>query len=222
MTSQNERFYLQQEDGILKLFKKESREKVFVDFLHPIIQKRLKTLGKNQPLMKAIQIQKGLSILDATAGLGKDMLGFAFMGAKVLAIEENEIVYSLLQDGLNRAWQDTSFQKRFSENIEILHANSLEYLNSLKPDYYPDVVYLDPMYPQIEKTAKSKKDMDFLKELLGPTENLKELLEVSIMKSKKRVVLKRPHDAPFLLGKPQHSFQSKLVRFDMYLSKCRV
>lgn len=222
MMSQNEKFNLQREGGVLKLIKDGSKEKIFVDFLHPIFQKRLKTIGKTQPLMKAVQIQNGMKIFDATAGLGKDMLCFAHLGASVLAMEENNIVFSLLQDGLERALQDPLFYQNYHHKIQIQKGNSLEYLKKIKSNEYPDVIYLDPMYPQVEKSAKSKKDMDFLKEFLSPTENLKELLELSIVKSKKRVVLKRPHDAPFLLGKPQHSFQSKLVRFDMYLSKCRV
>jgi 16S rRNA (guanine1516-N2)-methyltransferase len=216
MTSQNQ-FYLQEEAGVLQLRKKDSSEKIYVDFLDGKFQFRLKTLSKNQPLFKAVGLQKDIKILDATAGLGKDALSFAYLGAYVVAIEENQLIFALLENGLQRAFEDAKFKNKFQDKIQIHQGSSLDFMKNLSEAEKPDVIYLDPMYPEAEKSAKPKKEMVFLRELLKPTENLEQLVELALQKTKGRVVLKRPLDSDFILKKPQHSFQSKMVRFDMYL-----
>jgi 16S rRNA (guanine1516-N2)-methyltransferase len=77
------------------------------------------------------------------------------------------------------------------------------------------------MYPHEEKSAKPKKEMAFLREILSVTKNIEELLEISLRSATKRVVLKRPHGSE-AIGAPSHSFESKLVRFDMYLMNQRI
>lgn len=213
-------YYLERnKDDILELKKDSSKEKISVDFLSGEFQQRLKTLSKSQPLFKALAIEKGERILDATAGLGKDALSFCHFGANVIAVEENTIVFSLLEDGLRRAMIQPQFSKKFSGKIELVNASSLDYMKDMIEK--PHSIYLDPMYPVEEKSAKPKKEMAFLREILSETKNIEELLDMALKRALKRVVLKRPLGSENI-GKPSHSFESKLVRFDMYLMNQRI
>lgn len=213
-------YYLERnKDDVLELKKDSSKEKISVDFLSGEFQTRLKTLSKTQPLFKAMALEKGERVLDATAGLGKDALSFCHYGVSVVAVEENPIVFALLEDGLRRAMLHPQFYKKFSGKIEIVQGSSLDYMKNIGEK--PHTIYLDPMYPHEEKSAKPKKEMAFLREILSETKNIEQLLEVALKTALKRVVLKRPL-ASEPIGKPSHSFESKLVRFDMYLMNQRI
>ena len=82
----------------------------------------------------------------------------------------------------------------------------------------PDVVYLDPMYPESGKTAAKRKEMRLFRELVGEDLDIEELLEVALNTAKKRIVLKRPLKAPKLL-KPNTIYKGSTIRFDVYLPK---
>ncbi len=218
MASDNKTQYILVQENDILMLKRNTNEKVFVDFLTGEFRQRLKTISKSQPLFKALAIEKGDKVLDATAGMGKDAVCFCYLGAKVTAVEQNETVFRLLEDGIRRAKLESSFEEVLSR-LNIVCANSIEYMKNLAEK--PDSVYLDPMYPVSEKSAKPKKEMAFLRELLKPTENIEEMLDTALRSATKRVVIKRPLGSP-VLGKPHHSFESKMVRFDMYLMNHRI
>ncbi len=223
--TQKQPYYLERnKDDVLELKKDSSKEKISVDFLSGEFQQRLKTLSKAQPLFKAMALEKGERVLDATAGLGKDAVSFCHYGVSVTAVEENPIVFALLEDGLRRAMLHPQFHKKFSGKIELVHGSSLDYMNEIKER--PHTIYLDPMYPVDPKSAKPKKEMAFLREILTDRDNLsrqniEQLLEIALKTALKRVVLKRPLASEPII-KPSHSFESKLVRFDMYLMNQRI
>lgn len=222
--SENKSYYLERdESGILELKKNSSKEKIHVDFLSGEFQQRLKTLSKSQVLFKAMAIEKGDRVLDATAGFGKDALSFCHMGASVLALEENSMVFALLEDGLKRAFENEIFKKKFYEKIKIKNLSSVTYMRELdlSEEERPHSIYLDPMYPIEEKSALPKKEMAFLRDILSETKNIEEMLSLSLKVALKRVVIKRPIGSP-AIGKVSHSFESKLVRFDMYLMNQRI
>ena len=56
----------------------------------------------------------------------------------------------------------------------------------------PDVVYLDPMYPERRKTAAVKKEMAYFHDLVGVAQDEAELLDAALDTAKKRIVVKTP------------------------------
>ena len=64
--------------------------------------------GKGQAIAKAVGLKNGVipSVLDATAGLGRDAFVLASLGCKVQMIERHPVVAALLEDGIHRAKQD--------------------------------------------------------------------------------------------------------------------
>ncbi len=190
--------------------------KLKLDFSEVIEKlRKQKAFSKTQLLSRSIGYKgEPLKTLDLTAGLGRDSVYFVGLGCHVTAIEQSAIVYELLLNAYLRAGSDVS-------NLNLVKGNSLEILQSLPESEFPDVIYLDPMYPQRTKSALPKKEMIILHEIVGEDESGADLLRVSLKKCRQRVVVKRPVKGKELLKGVSHSFEGKAVRYDMYLSQLK-
>jgi 16S rRNA (guanine1516-N2)-methyltransferase len=185
---------------------------LFVDFGSKTIQKR-KIQAKSQGLVRACKPGKGVSILDLTAGWGRDSALLASLGAKVTMIERNAVIAALLADGLSRI--DPNLFK--SDCLSLIHIDAIDYLINLKEEDYPDIIYIDPMHPERQKSALVKKDMQALQYLLEDDEDkdVSRLINLAIGRAKKRVVVKWPQRLPPVV-QPKHKLEGSTVRFDMY------
>lgn len=175
--------------------------------------------GRSEAIAKAAGIKGDYlpTIIDATAGLGRDAFVLAAIGCKVKLVERNPVVSALLEDGLMRAYQDSEIGKFMQERMVLLSAHSITELNPDKD--FADVVYLDPMYPHKQKSALVKKEMRIFQTLVGADLDADELLLPAKRLARKRVVVKRPDYAPFLSEqKPDFNQKTKNHRFDIYLS----
>ncbi len=195
---------------------------VYADFVAGRAEHRRKHGGGKGQLLARAVFPKGLlpTVVDATAGLGRDAFVLASLGARVTLLERSAIVGALLEDALRRA--------RYSEvaataaRMTLYVGDAAAYLKALG-DERPDVIYLDPMYPNTDKRANKnalqKKEMQLFRFLIGADDDAGELLNAARDVALKRVVVKRPGGAPFLGGlKPQGRLESKNTRFDLYLT----
>lgn len=183
---------------------------LYVDFSQSNWQKRHQQ-GKKQGLVQACKPRRGLTIVDCTAGWGKDAAILASFGAQVLMIERQPVMAALLEDGLKRL----SGHSPLSALLSLHQGDAITYFNQLTQDDYPDVVYIDPMHPSRQKSALVKKEMQALQHLIGPDEDVLTLLELAIQKARQQVVVKWPQRIKPLLP-PTHSYNGKTVRFDVY------
>jgi 16S rRNA (guanine1516-N2)-methyltransferase len=193
---------------------------LYVDFLAPNLNYRIKHGGGNKQLLaRAIGIKRGIrpTVLDATAGLGVDAFILASLGCEVVMLERSPIIGALLQDGLDRL-KKNSQPKGIKIDLHILQAR--DYLDKILPAKIkkPDIIYLDPMYPERQKAALGKKSMRILHELVGEDKDAAEVLTLALQCAKKRVVVKRPSYAANLgLLKPDLVFSlGKSCRYDVY------
>lgn len=182
--------------------------------------------GKGQMIAKAVGIKSGVypQVLDATAGLGKDSFVLASLGCSVTMIERSPIVQTLLGDGLARAQlfareQDMDLLQTINR-MQLLTQDSRSYLESLSPDKFPDVIYLDPMFPERHKTADVKKEMAAFHQIVGKDEDADALLPLALAHVNYRVVVKRPRKAPLLNNQtPSYQLEGKSSRYDIYTIK---
>jgi 16S rRNA (guanine1516-N2)-methyltransferase len=189
---------------------------LFADFSWKSIEKRASS-GKKEGVIRACRPAKGVTILDATAGWGRDASLLAFYGAKVLMLERHPMMHALLADAL--ANRDSLSQEKMDLTLMLIDAHA--YLNSLDPIDYPDVIYLDPMHPLREKSALVKKDLQLLQTLIGPDLDALSLLQLALSKAKQRVVVKWPsRQAPLIPTSTQILGQT--IRFDLYPMNKRV
>jgi 16S rRNA (guanine1516-N2)-methyltransferase len=208
--------YLFYENDCLVLGRSPStREKpVAVDF---VAQQRDHHRGK-ELLLKAIGGRRaGLTVVDATAGLGRDSYLLAGYGAHVTLCERNPVVAALLADGLARGRTAPEVADVVA-NMRLQPLAAQAYLESLAgAPLPPDVVYLDPMFPESGKSALVKKEMRLFHSLVGKDEDAAEVLAAALDVAKHRVVVKRPPHAAPLRGKaPQFAISGKAVRYDVY------
>jgi len=90
----------------LKKVNSKSESTIYIDFVHGRNEhRRLYGGGKKQPLGRAIGLKKQPypTVLDATAGLGRDGWVLACLGCQIHLVERSPIIGALLHDALTRA-----------------------------------------------------------------------------------------------------------------------
>ncbi|BAJ00128.1 class I SAM-dependent methyltransferase [Shewanella violacea] len=192
---------------------------ISVDFVSGAVAHRRKFGGgRGQSIAKAVGLKQAVnpSVVDGTAGLGRDAFVLASLGCTVTMVERHPVVAALLEDGLRRAYEDADIGDWMRERMILVHGSSLESVIELGKEI--DVVYLDPMYPHREKSALVKKEMRVFQSLVGADMDADGLLAPAIALATKRVVVKRPDYAEDLDGvKPSMVIATKKNRFDVYV-----
>ena len=179
--------------------------------------------GRGQLVAKACGLSKGInpSVVDATAGLGRDAFVLASLGAQVLLIERVAAIAALLEDGLRRASKHSDTADIAARMI-LRHGDAAQSLAELvaSAQFSPQVIHLDPMFPHREKSALVKKEMRLFRELAGYDNDAPRLLEAALDVATHRVVVKRPRKAPPIVGPaPQHTLEGKTSRYDLYVHR---
>ena len=193
---------------------------IMVSFTDSTMEYRLRYGGgRSQALARAIGLKKGWqpTVVDATTGLGRDGFILAHLGCHVHMLERSPILAVIFEDGLQRAKQATQTAEAASR-IQFIQAESKEFLQKIKQQDRPDVIYLDPMFPERTKSSLVKKEMRILRELAGDDQDAGELLKIALHCARNRVVVKRPRLAQTLDDTvPSHAITGKTSRFDVYL-----
>jgi 16S rRNA (guanine1516-N2)-methyltransferase len=195
---------------------------VYVDFVQGKARHRLKFGGgKGQDIAKAVGLHK-LShphVIDATAGLGRESFVLASLGCTVTLLERNPLVHALLEDGLRRALVSEDDELlSIIRRMTLINTDARHWLAQLPDDEYPDVIYLDPMFPERRKSALVQKEMRFFHQVVGDDQDDDTLLEIARRHCKHRVAVKRPRHAALLAAeKPAFVISGKAIRYDVYL-----
>ncbi len=170
---------------------------------HEIILKAAKPGADDGGVKKAV---------DCTAGLGEDSFLLAAGGYQVELFEHNPVTAALLHDALIRARKNPEL-KEIASRMTLREGDSKELLSALS--YEPDLIYLDPMFPEKKKSAETKKKLQVLHQIETPCADENELVQAAIAAKPKKIVIKRPPEGPFLAGiTPTYSVTRKAVRFD--------
>jgi len=196
------------------------KSSIHVDFLAGDMAHR-KQCGRGQSIAKAIGLKSGIQpphVLDATAGLARDAYVLANLGCRMTLLEQSPVVAELLKDAISRASLHNDFQHILAQGFELVNDDAVNYMQQLKSSHYPDVIYLDPMFPDRKKSAQVKKNMQMLQKLLAHDDNNEALLNAALITARKRVVVKRPKGAECLgQHKPSMTIDSKKMRYDVYV-----
>ncbi len=192
---------------------------VWVDFVGGSVGHRGRTVrSRREPLARAIGLRSGVrSVVDATAGLGRDAFHLACLGCKVTAVERSGVMAALLRDGLARAGAEGDERlAAIVERIALVVGDARDVLPTLAGELRPDAVYLDPMYAPKKKSALAKKEMRICRLLVGDDVDAVELLDVARRVACRRVVVKRHRRAPALAPHPSTKYVGTTVRYDVY------
>lgn len=187
-----------------------------IDFSSADLQRRKRRFSpKNEPLLKAIgKVDKDSFIVDGTAGLGRESFLLMSFGYKVVGLEQSPYLWILLKSGLKRLVKTLGLDEDrqrldfyLGESLSVIESKGLE----------PEVLYLDPMFPESKKSAKVKKPMQILQKMELKNVPAKELLRKALTLNIPRVVFKRPKEAEMLDREAcREYYENDTVRFEVY------
>lgn len=217
MVRPEEGLYLQAGATGIALHKAGEKSAVRVDFAGGAAHYR-RTKGGGELIAKAVNHTAKPRVWDATGGLGRDAFVLASAGLQVEVFEQHPAAACLLADGLRRAREEAQTAE-IAARIRLHRADAVSGMQALlATEAAPEVVYLDPMYPERQKSASVKKEMAYFHELIGSEQNEAALLGAARSVARKRVVVKRPRLGMFLNGEePAYQYEGKSTRFDVYL-----
>ena len=199
---------------------------VYADFVMGKAQhRRLYGGGKKQHIAKAVGLSKYSTpptVLDVTAGFGRDAFVLAYLGCQLTLLERCSVVHALVKDALQRGMSSLEYKiQEVIARMTLHQVDAFTYLQELRKNYseeMPDVIYLDPMFPERSKSAYVKKEMQFFHDIAGSDSDSDQLLDVSRCCAKKRIVVKRPRLGRSLNNTtPNFVIVGKSIRYDVYL-----
>jgi 16S rRNA (guanine1516-N2)-methyltransferase len=183
---------------------------VCVDFAE--LSRRSRASWRKEAVIRAVRGHGKTppSVIDTCAGLGRDAYLLASAGCTVTLLERAPVMAALLEDGLRRAATDPITQR-----LTLIKHDAIPWLQAQAPGV-ADVIYLDPMYPQRQKSALVKKEMRLLRQILGDDHDAAQLFTVALHRARHRVVVKRPRHAPPLERACHACIEGKSTRFDIF------
>lgn len=189
-----------------------------IDFSHPKFKSRLQAHSvRSELLIKAIGGSRHKTLLDTTAGLGRDSLLMATMVEKIVLLERHPDMYRLLADALKRCAQDQDLIP-ILQKITLRPQCAFDFLRTHTENKF-DVIYCDPMFPERKKSALTKKESQILQTIVGPDADSHQLVALALEHAQSRVVVKRPMASDTLIRKPDIQYKARAHRFDVYLCK---
>jgi len=208
-----------EESGVQISWSDETQKIEFTHSFHDPGQFYSRITPVNQGLLKACNNkQRNIrTLLDLTGGWGLDSFVLAQHGKQVTMLEQNKLLHSIISHSLDNASQH-SHTAAAASRIELILANSAEFLRALGNTRPFDCIYLDPMFPQHKSGAKPGKEMQILQKLTANLD-IEDCFETALSSALKRVVVKRPAKSSALTErKPDMTYREKTIRFDVYLT----
>ena len=185
---------------------------VRVDFAEgALAHRRLYGGGAGQMVARAAGLRGSLrpSVLDATAGLGRDAFVLAALGCQVIMIERQPVIAALLADGLERARLAGGETAEIVARMRLIQADAIVTMADWN-EPIPQVVHRD-------KSALVKKEMRVFRPLAGDDLDAPALLAAALALASHRVAVKRPRKAPAIAGhKPSAELSGQSSRYDIY------
>ncbi|WP_110112265.1 class I SAM-dependent methyltransferase [Bacillus sp. CGMCC 1.16541] len=145
--------------------------------------------GETEPFLEATKLEKGMSFLDCTFGLGSDSIVASVAVGKegrVVGTEGNRYLTYLCQRGL-KSWESDVFEMdEAMKRIQLHHQNFEAFLRCCEDNSF-DVVYFDPMFPDSIEESDGIKGLKSIALYSSFTE---EVIKEAKRVAKQRIVLK--------------------------------
>ncbi|SFE40164.1 16S rRNA (guanine1516-N2)-methyltransferase [Sulfitobacter brevis] len=156
------------------------------------------------------------TIIDATAGLGRDAFLLASLGAQVTLIERSEKMHALLAQGMERAAQEDGPLREIIDRMTLLKGDAKDLL----PTLTAEAILIDPMHPPRKNSALVKLELRQVREIVGDDEDAADLVRLALGLARNRVVLKWPAKADPMVGiRPcTHQICGKSTRYDVFMT----
>lgn len=161
-------------------------------FFHPnMAQVRIKRLryGGNDNMLDAMQVQKGMKILDCTLGFAADAIvssyGVGETGS-VTGLEINPLIALVVKDGLKHYLPSNYDVKSAMERINVINQDYLSFLQQQQDNSF-DIIYFDPMF---RHPLTDSKNLNPLRQLADKSAVTIEAINEAMRVAKYRIVFK--------------------------------
>ncbi|MGL5085490.1 MAG: class I SAM-dependent methyltransferase [Clostridium sp.] len=161
-------------------------------FWHPSTSEfKIKAIneGLNKPMVEALNLKPGHSILDCTLGLATDSIVFSYIvgeKGRVVGTEINKYIACITKNGLKDYKEAGDETKILMNRIEVVNSSYEDYMTALPGNAF-DVVYFDPMFQKPNKKCESINSFRNFAHSEGLT---KEIINEALRVCKNRVVIK--------------------------------
>ncbi|HKI73241.1 MAG TPA: class I SAM-dependent methyltransferase [Pseudomonadales bacterium] len=209
------RFRLEYSADGYTLAERDSGRTLHIDYASARLKHRIR--GGRELLARAAKAKPGVSVLDATAGLGIDSFILASRGCMVQMVERSATLHLMLEDALLRASQDRTTAD-IAGRMTLVRGDAHYVMAHL--DSPPDVIVIDPMFPPRRKSAAVRGELQLLQEFLGKDEHARSLVVAARNTGAARIVVKRPLTGGDLAGlTPSHSVRGRASRWDVFAGR---
>lgn len=183
----------------------------FNDMIRRVTDGRL----QHEMLAKAVKTNKNNpKAIDATAGMGEDAFIIAAAGYEVTLCEQNPVIAALLKDAIRRGKKNKDL-KDIVSRMKVVDGDSVKLLAKGLGDV--DLIYLDPMFPERQKSGLINKKLQLIQKMEPPCSSENELFEAAINAKPEKIIVKRPLKSPNLADKkPNYVLSGKAIRYDCY------
>ena len=151
--------------------------------------------------------KKNRTVLDCTAGLGRDGIMISKLGYDVTMIERNPILILLINNFLKR---------NVNIKAKLFYGDSLSYITSTKMIF--DYIYIDFMFDKKKKSKPSKYD-SFLRSMDNHNVNKIKFIENILKYCKDRVIVKEPIKSDSNIVSYDFEIKTKLIRYKIFHGK---
>lgn len=150
--------------------------------------------GESDTLMTASGAGPGDVVIDCTAGLASDSIVFSHVvgrEGRVVALDSEAAICLLLKEGLSTYTSDVAAVNQAMRQIEVVHANHLDYLRR-QADQSADIVYFDPMF---RAPLTDSSSMSPLRGIANPHPLLPESIAEARRVARKCIIMKEVRDS---------------------------
>jgi len=161
-------------------------------FFHPSSAVfRIKQFDRNghDPLITIARLQKGMTVLDCTLGLGADAIVMSHavgQSGQVIGLESNPVPALIVREGLQQWIEGYQPIIDAMRQIEVQLAEHFTYLKQCASKSI-DVIYFDPMF---EKTVSESTHLDGLRQLANYEPLTEQVVAEAKRVARQRIVLK--------------------------------
>ncbi|WP_456278695.1 class I SAM-dependent methyltransferase [Bacillus sp. AK128] len=161
-------------------------------FFHPnsamFRVKRLRS-GGNDPFVQACALNKGMTFLDCTLGLGSDSIVASYCvgpNGSVTSLEGSKTLANLVSTGFQTWETQVPEMNQAMRAIEVMHTSYQTYLQECNSDSV-DIVYFDPMF---EETIQESVGLIGVKQFALYDDITEQTIKEARRVGRKRIVLK--------------------------------
>ena len=153
--------------------------------------------GGEDWMIKAMGLSAGDHVLDATLGIGSDLLVASYVvgnAGRAVGLESEELIAILVREGMKRYEHDVPAVNEALRRIEVVRADYEEYLAEVARPGSFDVVYFDPLF---ENPVEQSRHMIPLRALGNSAPLTRRSLELARRAARRRVVVKDRKGGPY-------------------------